>query len=204
MTDGVVLARVRSCIDPEAALRLRAMHGQIEARQHRLVEPLAQTAAAERRGVDQRHGARPMRHQRRGAGHVQRLVEIHRDHGRRPFAQDHPAQAQHGGQRELAAALELVQRHVAAQLDSSVYGAVEAGQVTATPSSLRRFAMRAILRSDPPTARLLSTNSTSLRGGNAPPRVLTRTHECAARSASIGTSRHVGVVMADRLPALTR
>ena len=78
-----------------------------------------------------------------------------------------------------------------------VYGPLRQASVTCTPSSLRRFAMRAILRSDPPTARLLSTNMTSLRGvqcdaSEAPAGLAAR----ARAAVSIGASMNVGVVMA--------
>ena len=59
-------------LEPEAALRLRAMHGEVEARRAPTGRGASSSAmAAERRGVHQRHGARPVRQQQRRERHVQ-------------------------------------------------------------------------------------------------------------------------------------
>ena len=123
-----------------------------------LIEPLPQPAAAERRRIHHRHGARPMRQQR--ASRRPRRAPG-RDSPRSPSraapARSAP-QPQHRGERKLAAALDLVQRYIAPHRRLERVGSVEAGELHLHLSSLRRLAMRAILRSDPPTPRLLSTN----------------------------------------------
>ena len=112
MTDGV-LPRLAVRLEPETALRLAAVHDQVEAREHRLVEALHGVVTPKRRGVHERHGARPMPQEAGRERDVQRLVEIDGDDRRGPIAHDRLTQAPERTQGKLSLAFEFAQRHVA-------------------------------------------------------------------------------------------
>jgi hypothetical protein len=104
------------------------MDGEIEAREHRLVDPFPGVMAAERRGVDERDRPRTIRQEQRRAGDVQGLIQVDRDDRRRTLAHQHLAQTPQRPERELAGALELLQRNVTADARLDRERAIEAGQ----------------------------------------------------------------------------